>query len=194
LTTDYKQLEKEIEEIVKICESIPEIYRVKCFEYLLNNLIFSKAKQDLVEKPTDKSKPISKFQLPIDVRALFSQYSIDDAVIPKLFFIEGDEIRPIYNIKTITKSKAQIEVSLLIALENTLIDPNKKFEFSADDVRQRCIDLKLYDLPNFAKHFKKNKKYFKSLDDLEHISISPDGKAELAEIINKMTNGKGGSS
>ena len=105
--------------------------------------------------------------------------------------MQEGEIRHIYKISTTTKSKAQIEAALLMALENTIKDPNKKFEFSSEQVRQRCVDLQLYDMKNFATHFKNNEKYFKSLDDLEHIVLSAEGKAELAETINQIINEQG---
>lgn len=186
---DYKKLEKEVKEIVKICEAIPDPYRIKCFEALMGHLLIPTSEEKIPEKKeSDTSKSGPQIVLPIDVRALFQQYSIDEKLIEKLFFIEGGEIRSIYNIPTIKKSQAQMQVALLVALENTIKNPNKKFEFSAEQIRQKCIDLQCYDLANFAKHFKSNKDLFKSLDDLENISLSADGKAELAETITQITN------
>ena len=73
-----------------------------------------------------------------------------------------------------------MQITLLATLENAL--RGGKFEFSAEGVRQRCKDYRSYDRTNFTGIFKKNYKFFKSLSDDEHIELSPDGKAELAEV------------
>ena len=95
-----------------------------------------------------------------------------------------------FSISVTVKSKAQLQVALLLALENSIKNPNNKFEFASEDVRERCRDHAVLDTKNFTNHFKNNKKMFKSLTDLEKISLSPDGKSELAEIITQITNGK----
>lgn len=187
---DYLDLEKKIKEIVRICEDVPEGYRIKCFEYLIENVLLQKSDKLGTEVPPEPKKE-QKISLSIDVRAFLSQYSLEENVIDKLFLMEGGEIRHLYKITTTTKAKAQMQVALLMALENTIKDPNKKFGFSSEEVRQRCSDLQCYDLPNFATHFKKNKEFFKSLDDLEHIVLSSEGKAELAEVITQMINEQG---
>lgn len=50
-------------------------------------------------------------------------------------------------------------------------------------MRQRCKDKLIYDSANFNAHFKNNEKYFKGLNDKEHIELSPEGLTELAEVI-----------
>lgn len=188
---DFTEIEQKVKEITKICESIPETYRLRCFEYLMENFLIiqnvSKPEQIIPES----KKLTEQIPIPIDVRAFLTQYELEPSVIEKLFLMDGVEIRHTYKIRTTKKSQAQIQISLLMALENTIRDPNKKFEFAATEVRQRCIDLQCYDMPNFSTHFKNNKSYFKSLDDLEHIVLSSDGKSELAEVILQMINGKG---
>ena len=190
METDFTEIEKQIKDIVKICEDIPETYREKCFGYLIENFLLKKSGNEGPQIiPGNKSE--ETIPLSIDVRAFLSQYSLNEGVIGKLFLMQQGEIRHIYKISTTIKSQAQIQVALLIALENTIKDPNKKFEFSSEEVRQRCIDLQVYDVKNYARHFKANEKFFKSLDDLEHIVLSSDGKAELAETINRMINEQG---
>lgn len=184
--SNYEKLEEEITKIVSICEKLPENYRMKCFDFLMNQILISD--QPPTEKPPENSNPQTsqKIQIPIDIRAFMSQYSLDENIISKLFLIEAGEIRPIYKIKTTKKSKAQLQIALLTSLENTLKNPNLKFEFSSEDIRKRCNDLQCYDMTNFSSHFKNNKALFKSLDDLEHIQLSSDGKSELADVITEI--------
>jgi hypothetical protein len=101
--------------------------------------------------------------------------------------VEGTEIQRIYQLSTTKKAVAQMQVTLLTALENAL-KPGGKFEFSMEVVKTRCKDdYGAYDLANFKANFKKNAKLFKSLDDEEHVELSTDGKAELAEAILAVT-------
>jgi hypothetical protein len=189
METDYSALETKIKEIVKICEAIPADYRTKCFEYLLENTVLQTEK--IIEKKKEEPTAGEKISISIDVRAFLSQYGVDSDVIEKLFLMEKGEIRTRYKITTTKKSVAQIQVALLLALENTLMNPNRKFEFSSEEVRQRCIDFQCYDIANFSANFKNKKNLFKSLDDLEHIALSAEGKAELAETMNQIINEQG---
>jgi len=43
LETDYAEIQKQIKDIVEICEGIPETYREKCFEYLIENVLLKKS-------------------------------------------------------------------------------------------------------------------------------------------------------
>lgn len=190
MATDYSELETKIKEIVKICEAIPTDYRVKCFEYLMENIVYPTGKKIEAEKIPETIQE-EKISLSIDVRAFLSQYTVNNDAIGKLFLMDKGEIRHRYTIATTKKSVAQMQVALLMALENTLMNPNRKFEFSSEEVRQRCIDFQCYDLANFSANFKNRKNLFKSLDDLEHIALSAEGKAELAETMNQIINEQG---
>lgn len=181
-----EELEAKIKEFVDISEKLPEKYREKCFEILLNNFLKigkipeKEPEEDKVES-TDKTVQ-KKFIIPIDVRAFLQQYNVPETNIQKLFIMEGEETRAIYTIKTTKKSDAQIQLALLTALE-TALKPQGKFEFGIEVVRTKCKDHAVYDSVNFKTHFKNNKKLFKDLSDEEHVELSPDGKAELADII-----------
>ncbi len=179
-----EELESKIKEFVEIAEKLPDKYREKCFEVLLNNFLTgAKTPQKSMENVEIATQPpAKKFIIPIDVRAFLQQYNLPEDTITKLFLIEGEEIRLIYSIRTTKKSDAQIQLALLTALENAM-KPGGKFEFSYEVVRQKCRDQGVYDQPNFKAHFKNNKKLFKNISDEEHIELSPDGKAELAETI-----------
>jgi len=184
-----EELESKIKEFIEIAEKQPEMYRVKCFEILLTNYLTSGKTslglgndQQLDKGQLVPEQPVKKFVIPIDVRAFLQQYTLSEDNIQKLFLIEGEEIRSIYTIETTKKADAQMQIALLTALENAL-KPNGKFEFSVENVRVRCNDHKVYDATNFKTNFKNKKKLFKDLDDEENVELSPDGKAELAEVI-----------
>lgn len=171
-----EEIEEKIQKIVKIAEKCPEKYQEKCFEILLKV-----ATQTPPEIEAVKIQAPPPFQPPIDVKAFLQQYNIPEKTLENLFLIHGTDIRPTYSIETSKKATAQIQIALLTALENAL--KTAKFEFSIESVRSKCIDFRRYDAKNFTSYFRTNKRLFKSLEDKEHIELSPDGKQELAEVI-----------
>jgi len=192
LGTYEKNTLKKISGIIEICEKIPETYREKCFEILLNNTLHDTSQQiarNLDGGNTETEIAIKKPELsvPIDVRAFLTQYEINELSLNKLFiFGKGNEIRTTYHIDPKIKSTAQIQIALLTALENSIKDSDVNFEFSSEEIRKRCQNNDVYDNKNFKRHFKANSNFFKSLSDLEHIGLSPDGKSELADVITKV--------
>jgi len=182
-----EELESKIKEFIDVAEKFDERYRQKIFEVLLINYLRGtqapKEDPEKVETPIPPVIPPQKFVIPIGVRAVLQQYNVPEETIQKLFLVEGTEIQRIYKLTTTKKATAQMQVALLTALENGL-KPSGKFEFSIEVVKNRCKDdYGAYDPPNFKAVFKKNAKLFKSLDDEEHVELSTDGKAELAEAI-----------
>ena len=186
-----EELESKIKEFIELAEKFPEPYRQKIFEVLLIGYVRgTQAPKEVpgrVETPAPPVIPTQKFVIPIGVRAVLQQYNVPEEIIQKLFLVEGTEIQRIYKLTTNKKAVAQMQVALLTALENAL-KPGGKFEFSIEVVKNRCKDdYGAYDLANFKANFKKNAKLFKSLDDEEHVELSTDGKAELAEAILAVT-------
>lgn len=184
---DFAELEKTIQDIITLVEKLDEKYRQKCFEVLLDFYLHKEIQPATKPEPTEeakKQKDEEQFIIPIDVRAFLQTYGVPEETIGKLFLIEKNETRPVYKITTTKKSEAQIQLALLTALENAVQKQGNKFEFSIEKVREQCQSQKVYDRANFKANFRNNKKLFKSLDDEEHVELSPEGQTELAEVIN----------
>ncbi|MEW5798642.1 MAG: hypothetical protein AB1728_06515 [Bacteroidota bacterium] len=178
---------EKLKEISNLAENVPEAFRLKCFELLLaHSLAGDQPPKEKKEphKDTEQKKGASDFVLPIDVKAFLNQYSLEESIIQKLFFIEGSEIRPLYKLNIHKKAKAQMSHALLMALENAL--SSGEFKFTVDGLRQRCIDQKCYDKPNFMAVLERNKNLYKSYDPKKDIHLSTDGKTELADVIEKI--------
>lgn len=181
---------EELQKIVELANSVPEEYRQKCFELLLANTL--QAKQPVIQTPPAENKgaeihtPVKQqpFILPIDVRAFLSQYGLNESVLWKFFIRDGDEIRPIYQLKVTKKGTAQIHHALMQTLENAIV--KGQFQVDVETLRNRCVDQKCYDSTNFSANLKNNAKLFKSLDVDQPLSLSPDGKSELAELLEQL--------
>jgi hypothetical protein len=125
----------------------------------------------------------------LPIRAFLSQNNIPVDSIEKLFLIENGEVVPKYKIKEPKKATAQIQLAMLSAFKNALVNPATMFEFSIKDVREMCKEQDVYDIANFTANFKKNNGLFKDLaSDEEHVKLTPDGKTELAEAIVTVSN------
>ena len=188
---------EELQEIIDLVEQLPEKYREKSFELILLEKLRPSGKSPALEtevsETKDKEQELARvkksFIVPIDVRALLSQYTMKEDVIWKVFLIEDEEVRPIYKLDETSKAKAQTKLALLMSLENALI--GGKFEVTIEALRERCRDHKVYDLPNFSANIKNNAKLFKKSDEVESLELSPNGKAELAEVLEEFSVGNG---
>lgn len=181
---------EELQKIVELADRVPEVYREKCFELLLGYALHATLSpmpvvpsipSALPEAPASGGK---LFVLPIDVRAFLSQYALDESTPWKFFIAEGQEIRPIYQLQATKKATAQIQHALMMALEHAL--SSGQFQIDIEALRARCNDQKCYDGRNFMKNIKDKANLFKPIVDGEPLSLSPDGKTELADLIEQL--------
>jgi len=174
-----------ISDILDIVNKFPDKFQAVLLEILLKNALDSGLKTQLFGPITQPIERISDFIIPIDVRAFFIQYNLNEDLLKQLFYIENNQVSSIWRLKTTKKAVAQIQIALLSALENAL--KTGKFEFSYNSVRDKCKERMVYDANNYSSNFKYNDLYFKSFEDKEHIALSPDGKANLANVILEIT-------
>ncbi len=181
---------EELQKIVELANGVPEVYREKCFELLLSHALYgnqpsmpapSPMPSGLPQTPAPTGKP---FVLPIDVKAFLGQYGLDESVLWKFFIADGQDIRPIYQLQANKKATAQIQHALMMALENAL--SSGLFQVDIESLRTRCNDQKCYDQPNFMKNIKDKTNLFKSIANDEPLSLSPEGKSELADLIEQL--------
>ncbi len=83
----------------------------------------------------------------------------------------------------------QIQLALLLSLENAL--KNGQFQTTIEVLRQRCVDLKSYEASNFMNNLNNNAKFFKTINKEQPLVLSPDGKSELADVIESMNGSNG---
>ncbi len=179
----YNNVKEKINEIVEVCEKVPERYRERCFEILLNALLEVKQTVEVVTPigNTVKEELKVNFRMPFDIKAFLQQYEISEEKIHKLFLVQNEGVAGTYHLDTSKKAQGQIQLALLTALENAL--QNKKFVFSAEKIKQRCQEHGCYDVANFQPVFKRNSDLFKDLNDPENVELSPAGKQKLAETV-----------
>jgi hypothetical protein len=178
----------DLKKIVELANSVPEEYRHKCFELLLARALQETTLATAPGPPagggTVPPPGPPKFVLPIGVKAFLNQYVLDESLLRKFFHAEGDQVLPIYKLSTDKKAGAQIEHALMMALESAIT--SGQFQVDVGALRQRCTEHKCYDPANFMPILRRNAKLFKKIDTDEPLTLSPDGKAELAELLESL--------
>jgi hypothetical protein len=183
-TNEYEKYRKSIQDIITFTDTIDREYREKCFEVLLayhlsgGVIVKSCGSAEASKKDTWDIEELSS-----ETKVFLEQNGISEQVLNKLFMKEKGEIHPIYKISETRRAKAQIQMALLTAFENAIKTPRGTFEFSVNIVRQRCMDIKMYDGRDFFINFMDSAGLFGSLNNYEVIKLSPVGKTELANIV-----------
>lgn len=180
--TQYEKYRKPIQDIINFTDTIDGEYREKCFEILLNHYLFGDAPITVSAPEAPRRDALNVEDMSSETKVFLDQNNITAEMINKLFIKEKGEVHGAYKITETKRSKAQIQVALLTALENALRGPSGVFEFSVNTVRQRCIDIKMYDGRDFYINFMDAAGLFGSLN-YETIKLSNIGKSELAGIV-----------
>lgn len=210
----YETIKKEIKEIVEIVKQCPNELQEKCFEILLNQLLkdaSSKSKDPKIQPPldnvekdknpmntekqdTDNGKnnddEISYTLLHIKTRKLLEQGEVSVKDFNNIYYKENGVIKPLYeDLGTTKMSDSQIRLTLLSAFENGLL--TGEFEINGETVRQRCQDMKCYDMSNFAGCFTRSKTLFDNFEKYnkdENIKLSNEGKTELIKVLKYLSS------
>jgi hypothetical protein len=196
---DYKQLKSGIKEISEIASSVPEQFREKCFETLLNALLAGDkqppqehhdhtngaAKQDGQSKNSSASSTVT---MNSQLRVLTRKTGLTEDELNKVVLVQDGEVNFIHEPHPTKVREGQLEWSLLIALKNAIL--KNALEADAEDIRSKCIDAGFYDRNNFAATFKspKFKAYFKGTLKAQGnaVALSPRGQEALGDLIRRL--------
>jgi hypothetical protein len=191
---DYQKLKKEIKEIVDIAEGVPEVYKEKCFEGLLNYLLQESTapppSKDDSRHPPKEDRPPPAAELPIttQLRVFMQRNSVSEEELKAVLMVAEGEVYFLREPSHGTVVDGQIQWALLLALKNCIL--NNELSVDPEDVRSVCQDKGFYDAANFAAHFKKAKysKLFKGPMEKQGDpqGLTPEGQTELAKVIRKL--------
>ena len=181
--TQYEKYRKPIQDIINFTDTIDGEYREKCFEILLNHYLTPDAPTNNASNTeAPRRDALNLEDMSSETKVFLGQNNITADMINRIFVKEKGEVHPTYKLTETRRAKAQIQIALLTALENALRGPSGIFEFSVNAVRQRCIDIKMYDGRDFYINFMDAAGLFGSLN-YETIKLSATGKTELAAIV-----------
>ncbi len=197
---DFRHLKSGIKEISEIAASVPEPFRVKCFETLLNELLAGEKppheqqtpKKDDVGKKDDlpPKLPPGPSTIPMNSQLRLLTLKAGESVeeLNKVVFVENGEVTFIQEPHPPKIRDGQLEWSLLLALKNAIL--KNVFEADAEEIRSKCIDAGFYDRNNFAANFKspKFKALFKGILKAQGkpVALSSDGQVALGALIRRL--------
>jgi len=195
---DYESLKAELKEIADIAGSVPEPFREKCFEVLLQHLVHAstqpkndgaRAEQD---KPVDlggEATPGGKIPVKAQLRVFMQRTGVTLQQLERLVLVDGNDVHFIHEPAHGTVAKGQMEWALLLALKQAI--QGNEFSTDPEDVRSICQEKGFYDKGNFATVFKRPPygTYFKQPLQPQGPpqTLSNDGQAALAELIKTLT-------
>ncbi|WP_018417414.1 hypothetical protein [Teredinibacter turnerae] len=198
---DYEKLKKELKDIAEVASSVPEAFRERCFEVLLEHLLSdsSEAKsiplaKDVKGKKRDEllddpGKPAGQsIPTPAKVRVFMKRTGVTEEHLQALFLYEDDELHFIKEPAAEVVSTGQIEWALLIALKNGIL--GNSMGCDAESVRSICQEKGYYDKKNFSTNFKKaahSKLFSAPLETQgEAQTLSNDGLDALGKVVKSL--------
>jgi hypothetical protein len=199
----YEELKEEIRSISEIAESVPERFRERCFDLLLQRLLDSGAVEarrgpaasavdESQKKPSGNEikKPTSDGKIPIQtqMKVFMQKTGITLPDIEQVLIFDEGSVHFIQEPKTQRISRGQIEWSLLLALKNGIETNNLSVDPEA--VRSMCQEKGFYEISNFWKAFKTetNVSYFQGpMESQGQVQkLTAEGMKELAKLIKQL--------
>lgn len=199
---NYAELKKEIQEIVKIAQSVPEEFRNKCFEVLLGRWIDSSESHqvpgqdsgcaDRVEAGDTASSGLRPIPNHTAIAAFTQKTQVTKNDLVKVLYIDKSGIVQFYNDPSATgMAEGVINWALLQALRNAVT--NKFFEVDPEELRSVCQEKGCYDPKQTGNFWRtlsqdKNKRLFNGVlkANGEPKRLTPDGQDKLAELLRSM--------
>jgi len=197
---DYAKLKDELKEIAEIAGQLPEPFREKCFEILLQRLLAEsvrsspneqKAPEPHLHQPTPvPPTPPAPASLPMNtqIRVFMQRTGVTKDDLERVVLVEGSEVHFLREPAHGTVAKGQMEWALLLALKNAFVA--NEFSTDPEDVRSICQEKGFYDRPNFAAIFKRDPYagYFKQALQPQgpRQPLTNDGQIALAELLRNL--------
>lgn len=196
----FEELKDEIKAIAEIANSVPDAFKERCFEILLENLLASNAPETKksVQEPLPPSAPVQQKETqtsssengvsiptPSQIKVFMGKTGVTAAELSKVLMYEGEAVHFIQEPQGTKIARGQIEWALLLALKKGI--EKNTLEVDPEVVRSICQEKGFYDLKNFQKNFKSANaaKFF--MGEMEKQGpaqkLSNDGMTELGKIV-----------
>jgi len=181
-----------VEQVVALCESVPERFRDRCFDLLMGALLrekgsprsLSPSDEEEREELTDKGGGELKLNAP--TRAFMKRHGVTEEQLSQVVMTDEDDVHFVRKPKIANNATGQIDWALLLALKSGLADG--EFEVSAQATRAMCDSEGCLDRSNFAKTLRRNRELFKAeMSGDAPQGLSGDGERKLATLIKALS-------
>lgn len=197
---DYAKLKLEIKEISDIAEAVPEPFRLRCFETLLDRLLASETppvSPPVIVPPVPPVTPGVQppapvgvaFSIPTQLRLLMQRTNLTEEEIRKVVLMADGDVHFIKEPTGKKITEGQMDWALLLALKNCIL--NDSLTVDPETVRSVCQEKGFYDRANFAANFKRAAyaKFFKGAMEPQGSAqgLTIEGQAELASLVRELS-------
>ena len=200
----YEELKEEIKAIADIAGSVPDMFKERCFEVLLQNLLVS---TQPAEKPAQPpyGKPSATEELqdtqalaangggvptPSQIKVFMQKTGVTAAELAKVVMYDDKIVHFIQEPLCNKIARGQVEWALLLALKKGI--EKNVLDVDPEEVRSICQEKGFYDAANFATNFKGalTAKLFQGEMKKQGATqkLSNDGLAELGKIVKEFAN------
>jgi hypothetical protein len=194
----YEELKEEIKVIAEIADSVPDAFKQRCFEILLQCLLAAgvpaerpisqpPGKQPSTEESQDSSLPPSNAGVPTpsQIKVFMQKTGVTGADLAKVVMYNDKTVHFIEEPVGNKIARGQVEWALLLALKKGI--EKNVLEVDPEEVRSICQDKGFYDAANFSTNFKGavTAKLFQGEMKKQGAAqkLSNDGLAELGKIV-----------
>lgn len=190
----YEKLKEQIKEIAEISASVPEAFRERCFDVLLNHALAGTESKpatpvDTGSTDTQHVNNSNNFEVPSNVKAFMRRRDVTREQIDELVMLEGDDFHFIKEPTHKNAQKGQNEWALLLALKTGILENSLKAD--PEGVRSLVQEKGFYNATNFSANFGKPKYKSNFKEQLKPQGsaqqLSQDGEKALAILIGELT-------
>lgn len=196
---NYEQLKEEISQISAIAASVPEPFRQRCFEMLLEHLLppvkhaalapdVSASNAAAASPPEPLTPSKDALPTPAQVRVFMQKTGVTVEQLASVITVADGEVHFLKEPTPDKISKGQVQWALLLALKSAV--SSNTFVVDPEDVRSIVQEKGFYDRANFAKYFKyeATAKLFKKPLEPQGTSqgLSSDGLDALGNLIKQL--------
>jgi hypothetical protein len=199
----YEELKEEIKVIAEIADSVPQAFKERCFEVLLQNLLGSTPGPATsvvppVQQPpadTNEVKPPAGVNGTIptssQVKVLMQKTGLTQEDLSSVLMYEDQSVLFVHEPKTTKVARGQVECALLLALKNGI--ESNVLSADPEKIRSICQEKGFYDKANFIKNFKGTTTagYFTGAMEAqgEAQKLTTEGMKELAKVVKDLSAG-----
>lgn len=201
----FEKLKEEIKAIAEIADSVPEAFKERCFEILLENLLTpaspdtKKVAQETpgtaavpAAQPKEADVPASEngstIPKPSQIKVFMGKTGVTAADLSKVLMYEDETVHFIQEPQGNKIARGQIEWALLLALKKGV--EKNVLEVDPEVARSICQEKGFYDQKNFQANFKSanaSKLFMGAMEKQGPAQkLSSDGMTELGKIVKEL--------
>ena len=174
-----EELKTQLQQVVDLSESCPELYRLTCFEILWTTVVRHSYNQ---MDDSYHTNGVSTEAVPVSIGA--HNDGVDQNAWKKVFHLQGDSwVIIAKSLKETTKAKRQVKLALLLGIADMKTSGRSFINRTA--LVDYCKKYAAYDSPNFAATMRRQKELLIETDGGWELTMP--GQERALEVVEELT-------